>query len=204
MVFLAHINKLRMEVMEASMTKIFVGLILIMLDINVDIYMLRFELLPDFIGFALLFLGMRELASKSKYFKSAMAVDAVLFVGALCEWVFLALGLVQTSSDAVTFFDTAENLCVFYLTFCVVQTLVDSEKETGYNFDAARLKNIWLCWLAVSIVVLAALLFINIVIANTSGLWGLAVIALTCADFAVAVLFLFFFYRSKEKYEYFF
>ncbi|MCD8118028.1 MAG: hypothetical protein LUE29_00810 [Lachnospiraceae bacterium] len=186
------------------MTMIFAGLILIMLDINVDIYMLRFELLPDFVGFALLFLGMRGLASKSKYFRSALPVDAVLFVGALCEWVFLAIGLVQASSDAVTFFDTVENLCMFYLTFCAVQTLVDLEKESGYHFDAVRLKKVWLCWLAVSAVVLVDLLFINIVIANTSGLWGLAVIALTCADLAVVVLFLFYFYRSKEKYEYFF
>ncbi|MCD8118072.1 MAG: hypothetical protein LUE29_01030 [Lachnospiraceae bacterium] len=189
------------------MTKIFVGLILIFLDINLDVYMLHFDLLPDFIGFALLFLGMREQVARSKYFRAALAVDAVLFVGTLCEWIFLAMGLVESSSDAVTFFDTAENLCMFYLTFCVVQTLVDSEKESGYDFDAVRLQKTWRCWLAVSVAVMVAWLFIDIVIGNAISvwsLWGLVGIALACVNFVVLILFLYRFYRSKEKYEYFF
>ena len=121
------------------MTKIFVGFLFVFLNFNLtlnDTYVIN--LLPDFVGFILLYVGTRELLEESPRYTTA----GPWLLGLNGGWVISLLTLVAA---AVT----------YYATWLVIKGFEDIEKNNSVGIAAAESMRSWKICAILNIVAVA-------------------------------------------------
>ncbi|MDR0839339.1 MAG: hypothetical protein LBN99_06815 [Oscillospiraceae bacterium] len=173
------------------MRRIFVGMLLIFLNFNINIGNSVLGLIPTFIGYFVMRGGVAEMAATepgTRFARVRPFVTAMTAYTAVCY----ALDLLGASAElgglgaVLGLVSTAASL---YVAYCIVRGVADIENGEGRDLDAARLYSVWRAFavLELAVVVLSVLL---------------PALALVCAIllFVVAVMFLFAFNRSKNLY----
>lgn len=171
------------------MKNIFLGLILVFLDINITIGNGQIGLIPDFIGYIIMINGLAEMARESNYFSKAkpwaiaMAVYTgiqyfLTLIGFTSSWIALALILGITAA-----------IVSLYISYAIVMGVKEMEGTYGVSLNGDSLKATWML-----LAVFSILSFVALIIP------ALALIFLI-ASFVVAIIFLFAFNKAKNLYE---
>lgn len=170
------------------MNKLFTAFLLIYLDIDLHFGGSTLGLLPDFVGYIIMFKGLHELREDNPKFEKLHPLVTVLGVytgviyimdlfGVFAEmrWLLFILGLAALALSAVV---------VYSIILCVqgIESARHSDYSTGVLIKAWRINTI-------------AAFIVHIF---TSFGWLRAIAGIVGA--AAAILFLFVFYQTKERY----
>lgn len=124
------------------MEQLFSGLLLIMFDLTFTLGGLKIDIFPDFIGYILIYRGLKRLMEQSEFFEKAKTPCAVMI------WVsFLSFFLVTTSILKDNLFSIAfsvvSTLLYLRITINIVCAVMDVEERTGHDLKAKRLHEQW-------------------------------------------------------------
>jgi len=121
------------------MSKIFVGFLLISFGINIG----SFDFLPDFVGYFLIYLGMKELTDESPRFQKHAPLAVVL---AVYELVVLLSGIAGSGSSGfgITSVLGLVSMAVsLYLTWQLVKGVQDIEIGRSCDLEGLALEKGW-------------------------------------------------------------
>lgn len=173
------------------MRNIFVGLLFVFLDFNLDLGGARVGLIPDFIGYILIYQGLGEISLLSGWFAKArpfalgmIIYTAVLYAGDL----FGTWGMQQNGSPLGVILGIISVAVSLYISYCIVMGVKDLEVTQERFLDGERLHSVWKV-MAVLSVGIYVLMFVPV-------LAFLSMIALL----VVGIVFLVAFNRSKNLY----
>jgi hypothetical protein len=142
---------------------IFIGLILNFLDFNVNFGSSNIELLPDFVGYILMYQGMKELSGDSEWFRKlpsftiAMAIySGIIFVlelfGMSTEssiWLFIILGIIS-------------QIISLYIIYEIIMGIMDMERDNTWELYSEPLFSAWKVIVVCSILVIPLMLVLPV------------------------------------------
>ena len=133
------------------MTKIFVGFLFVFLNFNFtlnDTYVIN--LLPDFVGFILLYMGTRELLEESPRYTTAGPWLLGLTAYGIASWVINLLGL--NGGWVISLLTLVAAAVTYYATWLVFE---DIEKNNSVGIAAAESMRSWKICAILNIVAVA-------------------------------------------------
>ncbi len=123
------------------MTKIIIGLIFIVFNLNIELPFGSLGIMPDFVGYILLFSGLKTTQHDSKNFENAKKICPPLVVYSLAVYVFgllsINLGFVSNILTAIS------TLANFYITYSLCMGFIDIEKNNSCKLEAQSLFGLW-------------------------------------------------------------
>lgn len=136
------------------MTKIFVGFLFVFLNFNFtlnDTYVIN--LLPDFVGFILLYMGTRELLEESPRYTTAGPWLLGLTAYGIASWVINLLGL--NGGWVISLLTLVAAPVTYYATWLVIKGFEDIEKNNSVGIATAESMRSWKICAILNIVAVA-------------------------------------------------
>ncbi len=169
------------------MLQILIGYVLVFFHITIN----GFDLLPDFIGYALIFIGLGRLAAESENFTKARP-------WALGMSLWCVVDILLPSFDIQSYVLWALFSCLLfgvtlYLQYLIVCGVCDLEKLVGQDLGGRRLLQVWK---AAALLETTALVLLRVPHDVSVVLGGLLVVAALVAQ----MFFLVYFYKAKGLY----
>lgn len=171
------------------MSEMFVGMLLVFLDVNVDFNNHIFDVLPDFVGYFLMMRGLEALARESRWFAKARPVAKGMVVYSAALYAVDAL--------AVTVYSRFLSFCLglpamaasLLLGYWTVSGVREMEQLQNRDLDGEKLHSMWL--------------YMAIIqgITYTCGWIPLVGTMGSIAALVMNICFLAAFYRTKSLYE---
>lgn len=119
------------------MSKIFAGFLFVFLNFNLTLNQTyTVNLLPDFIGFLLLYLGTRELLEESPRYTAAGPWLLALTAYSLAVWVLNFLGI--SGGWVASLLTLAGAVASYYATWLVIKGFGDIENNNRVEIGAAQ------------------------------------------------------------------
>ena len=173
------------------MKLIFIGLIFILLELNVGI-----NLMPDFVGYLLIWKGCGELAAESK--KLAGARPLALILAGLTGMVFVMNLLKLTNGLGIigTILELAMVLGSLLMIFMIGQGVREIEGQNDVELNGVAILNSWKL-----LAVAEVLAYVLILIGNAESVLGLVASVLLLATFLFKVVLLVSAYFSNKMYK---
>lgn len=173
------------------MKNIFIGLLLIFFNLNLDINTSRINLIPDFIGYLFIIKGIAEMSPLSNYFMKIINPAKILMGFSIIFYAADILGFSLSEGNqgavlAVSFIFTLANL---YISWNIVKGILDMEKTSEIKLEG---NNLFTSWKPMAI--FSVLVYLLVV------LQPLALISIILA-FIFQIYFLFSFSKSKNIYR---
>lgn len=171
------------------MTKLFWGTVIILFDFNVGAGVGMLELLPDFVGYLLIFSGLRELVRAGGGFTAARCAALIL---AAVELVLFILRLRGFDVRAPKFSTVVSMLDVIGQTAVLgifAYSLPRFEKNTGRVLYSKQPKS---CWSWMTVLTFVALIF---------GAVGASAVLAALIQFAANCVLLVGLHRSRRSYN---
>lgn len=170
------------------MNRLFLGMLLVFLDIPLTVGSATVELLPDFAGYLLMMKGLQKLSMDSSVFQRGETVALVMAVIHGIHWLmdFFA-GSIQAELYA-WLVGLAATVLDLVLTYWVIKGMADLERRNHWVLQAGKLRSMWLIQMALTI--LCALL-------NWLPLVGTVCVI---ASFVMAVCFLVAMNDTRKRY----
>jgi len=172
------------------MDKIFLGLIFIFFDINIFFIIFNINLLPNFIGYILIYLGLKELGKYSDKFKKSLLISRISIIISMIKDIGIFLMIINMNNVLVQICNIILTLSSIYIFYKMAIGIKDLEHKEERNYGGKLLLNILKIW---SIVAIAS--YSNYFIPEQYRIVLLIVYTL------VSLAFLIMFYRTKEKYN---
>ena len=132
------------------MQKLFIGLLLTMLDFYTNVGDATIGMLPDFIGFLFLYKGLQEMAKESEYFQKVInwALGMAIFSGVLYVMDLLAL---SAQLAFVSWLLSVAGLGVFcWMLLQIVCGIREIELFKSVDLKSHRMKTLWQVWIGVA------------------------------------------------------
>ena len=171
------------------MSNIFIGLILALFNLNIDIGSTRIGLLPSFIGYYLILKGLIEMQDVSEEFKKLIPLAWIAIIYSLALYITDLFG-VFADIEQITFLLSIISIA-FSLT--ISYGIVSGVRETGQRnqvlLDGRRLMTSWNSVMIVSI------------LSIFSAFMPLLVIMVIIADLVAKTIFIIRFRGSKDLYS---
>ena len=136
------------------MTKIFAGFLFVFLNFNFtlnDTYAIN--LLPDFVGFILLYMGTRELLEESPRYTKAGPWLLGLTAYGIASWVINLLGF--NGGWVISLLTLVAAGVTYYATWLVIKGFEDIEKNNSVEIAAAESMRSWKICAILNIVAVA-------------------------------------------------
>lgn len=171
------------------MQSIFRGLLLVLLDFTVS-----FEngavlgLLPDFIGFFLIYRGLKQMVPESGHFAKARpwALGLGVYCGVLYAMDLLAVSAaIEIYSWVLGCLGTAAGL---YVTYCISRGVQETEACNSFDLNGGKLFGVWV---AVALSQILAAVLVWVPVAN---------IFATFSTLVTAIVYLTSFHQSRKLY----
>lgn len=126
------------------MKELFVGMLLVFLDVNVGIQNHILDVLPDFVGYLLMTRGLKGLCRESSSFSRAVPVaqGMIVFSG-----VVYVMDLTATTVHArfVSFcLGLVAMVCSLLIGFWIVSGVQEMERNRGWDLEGEKLHSMWL------------------------------------------------------------
>lgn len=171
------------------MSKIFMGMLLVFLDFNLDIGAIRIGLIPDFLGYIFILQGLAQLADKSERFSKVRPFAFGMLIFTAIHYLFGLLGISVTLGIADYLLSFLSTLVSLYIAYGIVMGAKDIESANGQNLGSAQLLSRWKLLAILS--VLVYFLFL------------IPVLNLVCiiASIVIGIVFLVALYRTKNLYN---
>lgn len=179
------------------MKKIFWGFFFVCLNFNLNLNDHSLNLLPNFVGWWLIWQGAAELGEESAFFEKSRPFTLALAVYEGILWLGSLLAVLR-SSALTTLLGTLGAVVMLYVLWLLVRAVEEMEARRSADLGAALLHRRWKQMLVLQLTV--RLLGI---LANLSNLSVLVVltIVLTLAHLVVMVAFLLDWHRTAKAYE---
>ncbi len=132
------------------MSKIFIGMVFILFDFRLFLFILNFNLLPDFVGYIILLSGILELKKYSKHYKNIIPITIFMIViSSIISIInFFMINLNPVIYELIDIITTG---IFMYLLYEIILGIKDMEKADDNNYKASTLYKIW----QVSLIVLS-------------------------------------------------
>lgn len=170
------------------MSKIFTGLLFILLDFNLQFGGSKLDILPDFIGYLCIAAGASEMAYESAYFNKMKLPGVVMGIyTALLFFIELAGG----SGIPIFPLQIISELIFLYISYCLCQAVLDIESAKKITIGGSELMSRWKV-LAVLEIITAFLVILPLL--------GSLTIFMIIADLIVYIIFLIYFKKVKDNY----
>ena len=178
------------------MTYIFIGWLLVFLDLTLN----GFDILCDFVGYALIFLGVHKLSANSKYFSNARILAAIMFIITLGE--LFHLKTIAIESNILMWLIMAFNVVLMFipilLMYLITRGVGDLEQQCQAYLGADTLLRVWKAVLIVTVLFLALTgLAISVSASITLVLTALMAVCVLIANLAWVICF----YGAKKRYK---
>ncbi|BBF44707.1 hypothetical protein lbkm_3441 [Lachnospiraceae bacterium KM106-2] len=198
------------------MKKIFIGLFFILFEYTFSINKLEIGLVPDFVGYILIFMGLGELENESTYFKKLKGVvigmvgySSILYILTLFRliqdkqniWEVLLLGLIVAVAE-------------LYILYEIIMGLQELEQVKQRDFQVISLKSIWKSQAIISAIIEVIGLGLILCLGSVDNIKKIGskfegpimfvtmvIIGLGIAGFVLNINFLVKFYKAKKEYE---
>jgi len=180
------------------MSYIFWGYIFVLFDLNLN----GLDILPDFIGYALIFAGVHKLSVMSHHFGKARIFAAVMFLIALSE--LISTDPITVELDIFFVLMMAANIVVMfipiYLMYLITRGVADLEQQCQAYLGADTLHRVWnlvlivaVLFLAVTVITIGTEPFISLKLLLAS----LTAVGMLIVNIAWVVCF----YIAKKRYK---
>ena len=124
------------------MRKIFVGFLFVFLNLNITLNNTSaINLLPDFVGFILLYMGTRELLEESPCYQKAGPWLLGLTAYSIAIWLLNLLGI--DGGWVTSLLVLAAAVVTYYATWLVIKGFDDIEKNNSVGIAAAESMRNW-------------------------------------------------------------
>lgn len=181
------------------MSYIFFGWLLVFLNFTIN----GFDILPDFIGYLLIFGGVNRLAEKSPYFSEARIFALVMCMVSFSDLLHLETVTIESESLFMLLLMAASILMTFipvYMMYLITRGVADLEWETGVCLGADTLMRIWKINLLATLLLCAAGVLSVTLLNILAGLW-LIVAVLTICILVFNIAWAICFYKCKKQYD---
>lgn len=173
------------------MKKLFWGFFFIFIYFHLDFDAVRIGLIPTFVGYLLLLGGISELLTESTRFEKVRipSVIMAIYTGILYVCDFFGLGIEMSVYISIIL---GLVFCVlsYYISYHIVEGVIEIETQNSYPLDAARLKTAWIV-LVVTHAASYVAAYVNLGVVAVAGL----LVMLVCL-----ICFLCFFRHSQNCY----
>ena len=173
------------------MTLIFIGFIFVLLDLNISVGQSVIGLIPDFVGYLFIYLGLREFAMKGDKLGTAKIFSLLCLVLSLASYILDILAVIEAGAAAVVFAGV-QLIMGLYLMYLIVFGLNDIEKS-GVILDCKNLLLFFYIEAGMSVLFFAA--------AALNSYIGIGTYIVTAIYIAATVLFLGAFLKTKRLFE---
>lgn len=170
------------------MQNIFIGLILIFIDFDLNLGSSSIELIPDFAGYILMLRGVEELMEDSAWFSKIKAFILGMAIYSGIIWIINLLGMKSSMGYLDFILGIMATVIFLYILYSIIMAIKDIEVKYAVFLQADTLISIWK--LIVIISVLSYLAFFIPVIS----------IAAIFANLVIYIYFLYSFYKTKHLY----
>lgn len=170
------------------MESVFIGLILALFNLNIDIGSSRIGLIPSFIGFYLILKGLIELQDVSDKFKKLIPLAWIAIIYSLALYICDLFGVfaeIEEIAFVLSILSVALSLTISY---GIVLGVRETSQINRVLLDGRKLMTLWNLLMIVSL----------LLILSTS--MSMFVIVAIIADFAAKVTFVIGFRKSKDLY----
>ena len=170
------------------MKHIFIGYILIFFHLKIN----GFDLLPDFVGYALIAYGLGQMAEDSEYYVKAKPWAVVLTVISVFTGIMGLFGI--TYSPAIGALNLIFSGISLYLMYLIGHGVCEAEQKRNIDMGGEKFTSLWKvqAGLTISCRVLSLIITeITVLLANVLGV---------CALIA-NIVFLVYVYRAKKALE---
>ena len=168
---------------------IFIGFLLIFLDLTLYANQFSIEILSDFIGYVFIVMGLDELAKESPCFQKIRPYAVVMGVYSAVIFALNFLGLGNMFFPLDWLLGIVALIVSFYISYVIIQGVEDMERHYQYDLNSVKLKSIWL-----GMVVTQGACYVLALIPI------LAVVSII-ASLVLGIVFLVQFSESKNRYE---
>lgn len=132
------------------MKRIFIGLVFILLNLNIDIGSIRIGFIPDFLGYIMIYKGLGELEDKSENFNNAkrFCIPLSIYSGIIYVINILGINFAEDSFDdngyiIFIIFELTASIMSLYILYGIIKGINDLEDCYIYNFNYEKLMLIW-------------------------------------------------------------
>lgn len=132
--------------MEVTMNKIFIGLFFVFIDVNVSLGGSAISLIPDFIGYLLIYSGLKQMQKESYWFGRTKSLTIVLFIYSAFGFFSDLTGLIPTvvsGRAAVILLGYLSTVAGLYIAWSIIKGIKDMEQEKEHNFFGRRSMASW-------------------------------------------------------------
>ena len=141
------------------MKKVFWGFFFVFINFNLSVNAHTLNLLPDFVGYILLYQAAGALAEESGRFRKLRPFTLAMAVYTGILWTGDLLGVTGGGSWLDTILSLAALVISLYISWSVVQAILELESARGADLNGASVRTAWFVLLAAQIVgVLGAML----------------------------------------------
>ncbi len=126
------------------MQSVFAGLLLILLDFTINADAVSIDLIPDFIGYAILFVGCGRLSDRADAFRKLRPVAAVMIAVSLSTWLMGMFGAAPQNSTAAVLLGIVNTAASIYASYASVDGVRELEARDRVALGGEKLYNAWL------------------------------------------------------------
>ena len=131
---------------EELMKRIFIGLVFILLNLNIDIGSIRIGFIPDFLGYIMIYKGLGELEDKSENFNNAkrFCIPLAIYSGIIYVINILGINFAEDSFDdngyiIFIIFELTASIMSLYILYGIIKGINDLEDCYIYNLNYEKL-----------------------------------------------------------------
>ncbi len=183
------------------MKKLFWGFFFVFFNFHLSINQYTLQLLPDFVGYLLLFQGAKELETENRYFKNIQPFTVGMAVYTAILWAGELLGLGgsgmshQTLMGILALISTAVAL---YISWVVVQGVLEMESRRAADLNGGTLYQ-W--WKGLAVLRIAGWLLGRMASLTNAAAVAVLATALAVASIVLNMLYLIAWWRAAKAWE---
>lgn len=170
------------------MSNIFIGMLLVFLDFNLNLGNSTIGLIPDFIGYFIMMKGVIELEPESSNFTKVVPIVKGMVIYAGIIYAFDLLGISYNLGIITYILGLISTIASLYISYHIVIGVGDIERQTSKHLNADELFRVWKI-MAIFSVVMYLLIFIPLL-----AIFGVI------TGLAVSIYYLVVFNRTKNLY----
>ena len=176
------------------MSKLFWGMVFLFFNFNIFLFIVNINLFPDFVGYILIILGVKELLRQSKHFKQIYPISITMLVLSI---IYLVTNLLMIEINAIiSGIISIAFMAMFMFLLCkIILGIKDMEKNDDRNYKTGLLYILWIALTAATGITYSCAL-----IPNLSNLTYVTT-SLSIANAVIFVAFMIAFFISKKEYE---
>lgn len=124
------------------MGKILVGLCMVLLEFNINLETAVIGFIPDFIGYILLVMGLKEMVSESGFFQKSIPLSAGMAVYSAVCYLLDLLGITGVNDLVIIILGMINTASFFYILYLMIKGIEEMQTKSGKNLYTDNLNSI--------------------------------------------------------------